>query len=131
MFILLWPMPLFLLSNTQTMHIKSFYAQQHCYVSLKTLYPGGIRTRVFLLLRRVRCPLRHAARATGTCLTPAELLSTKIPRQGCKKYAAFLSNKYFFYFVKHTNLLPAAKANLHTYMYTILVGLDPGVDFYE
>jgi hypothetical protein len=30
--------------NTQTMHIKSFYTQQHCYVSLKTLYPGGIRT---------------------------------------------------------------------------------------
>jgi hypothetical protein len=60
---LLWPMPLFLLFNTQTMHIKSFYTQQHCYVSLKTLYPGGIRTRVFLFLRRMRCPLRHAARA--------------------------------------------------------------------
>jgi hypothetical protein len=27
--------------NKQTMHIKSFYTQQHCYVSLKTLYPGG------------------------------------------------------------------------------------------
>jgi hypothetical protein len=27
--------------NTQTMHIKSFYTQQHCYVSLKTLYLGG------------------------------------------------------------------------------------------
>jgi hypothetical protein len=47
--------------NTQSMHIKSFYTQQHCYVSLKTLYPGGIRTRVFLFLRRMRCPLRHAA----------------------------------------------------------------------
>jgi hypothetical protein len=33
--------------NTQTMHIKSFYAQQHCYVSLKTLYPVGIQTPVF------------------------------------------------------------------------------------
>jgi hypothetical protein len=49
--------------NTQTMHIKSFYTQQQCYVSLKTLYPGGIRTRVFLFLRQIRCPLRHAARA--------------------------------------------------------------------
>jgi hypothetical protein len=29
------------------MNIKSFYTQQHCYVSLKTSYPGGIRTRVF------------------------------------------------------------------------------------
>jgi hypothetical protein len=29
----------------------------------KTLYPGGIRTWVFLFLRRMRCPLRHAARA--------------------------------------------------------------------
>jgi hypothetical protein len=28
--------------NTQTMHIKSFHTQQHRYVSLKTLYPGGI-----------------------------------------------------------------------------------------
>jgi hypothetical protein len=28
--------------NTQTMHIRSFYTQQHCYVSLKTLYPGEI-----------------------------------------------------------------------------------------
>jgi hypothetical protein len=25
--------------NTQTMHIKSFYTQQHCYVSLKNLIP--------------------------------------------------------------------------------------------
>jgi hypothetical protein len=49
--------------NTQTTHIKSFYTQQHGYVSLITLYPGGIRTRVFLFLRRMRCPLRHAARA--------------------------------------------------------------------
>jgi hypothetical protein len=30
-------------------NIKSFYTQQHCCVSLKTLYPGGIRTRVFLV----------------------------------------------------------------------------------
>jgi hypothetical protein len=46
------------------MHIKSFYTQQHCYVSpKKTLYPGGIWTRVFMFLRRMRCPLRHAARA--------------------------------------------------------------------
>jgi hypothetical protein len=55
-------MPLFLTFNTQTMYIKSFYTQQHCYVSLKKLYPGGIRTRVFLFLRQMRCPLRHAAR---------------------------------------------------------------------
>jgi hypothetical protein len=31
--IFLWPMPTFLLSNTKTMLIKSFYTQQHCYVS--------------------------------------------------------------------------------------------------
>jgi hypothetical protein len=49
--------------NTQTMHIKSFYTQQHCYESLKTLYPGGIWARVFLFLRQLGCPLRHAARA--------------------------------------------------------------------
>jgi hypothetical protein len=46
--------------NTQTMHIKTFYAQQHSYVFLKTLYPGGIRTRIF---SRMWCPLCHAARA--------------------------------------------------------------------
>jgi hypothetical protein len=28
---------------------------------LKTLYPGGIRTQVFLFLRRMLCPLRPAA----------------------------------------------------------------------
>jgi hypothetical protein len=55
---------LFLLFNTQTMHIKLFYTQQHCYVSLKALYPGGIWTWVFLFLRRMRCPLRHAARTS-------------------------------------------------------------------
>jgi hypothetical protein len=32
-------MPSFLLFNSQTMHIKSFYTQQHCYVSLKNLLP--------------------------------------------------------------------------------------------
>jgi hypothetical protein len=48
--------------NTQTMHIKSFYTQQQCHGFLKTLYPGGIRTRVFSFLRRMRCPLRHAAK---------------------------------------------------------------------
>jgi hypothetical protein len=34
-------MPLFLLFNTQTMHIKSFYTQQYCYVSLKTYTLAG------------------------------------------------------------------------------------------
>jgi hypothetical protein len=31
---------------------------------LKTLHPGGVRTRVFLFLRGMRCPLRRAVRAT-------------------------------------------------------------------
>jgi hypothetical protein len=48
--------------NTQTMHIKSFYTQQHCYVFLKALYPDGIRTQVFSLPRQMWCPLRHADR---------------------------------------------------------------------
>jgi hypothetical protein len=39
--------------NTQAMHIESFYTQQHCYVSIKTLYPGGIRTRDFSFLTRM------------------------------------------------------------------------------
>jgi hypothetical protein len=51
------------LFNTQTMHIKSFYTQQHCYVSLRNILPGVIRTRVFSFLRQMRCPMRHAARA--------------------------------------------------------------------
>jgi hypothetical protein len=45
--------------KTQTMHIKSFYTQQHLYVSIETLYPGGIRTRVFLFLRRMTAPHRR------------------------------------------------------------------------
>jgi hypothetical protein len=47
--------------NTQTSHIKPLFTQHHCYVPQKTLYPGGIRTRVFSFLRRVQCPMRHAA----------------------------------------------------------------------
>jgi hypothetical protein len=69
--------------NTQTMQIKSFYTQQHCYVSLKTLYPGGIRTRVFLFLRRMRCPLRHAARAKKiirTVIVKFWILTKKVKR---------------------------------------------------
>jgi hypothetical protein len=62
--------------KTQTMSIKSFYAQQNNYVSLKTLCPSGIRTWAFLFLRRMRCSLRHAARVNemliyisiGTCV---------------------------------------------------------------
>jgi hypothetical protein len=61
--------------NTQTMHIKSYYTQQHCYDSLKTLYPGGIGTRVFSFLRRMRCPLRHAARYFCTVLCSSILNS--------------------------------------------------------
>jgi hypothetical protein len=42
------------------MHIKYLHTQQYWHISLKTLYHGGIRTRVFLLLRRMRCPLRRS-----------------------------------------------------------------------
>jgi hypothetical protein len=69
--------------NTQTMHIKSFYTQQHCYVSQKTLHPGGIRTRVFLFLSRMRCPLRHAARAEQKYFH----ISNIVPRLYCKRFA--------------------------------------------
>jgi hypothetical protein len=43
----MWPMPLFLLFNTQTMHIESRIHYSIEMFSLKTLYLGGIRTRVF------------------------------------------------------------------------------------
>jgi hypothetical protein len=42
----LWPtMPLFSPFKTQTMHVKSFYTQQHCYVSPKNRdsNPGGAK----------------------------------------------------------------------------------------
>jgi hypothetical protein len=41
-----WPMPLFLFSSTHTMHIKSIIDNSIPTFSIKTLYPGGIRTRV-------------------------------------------------------------------------------------
>jgi hypothetical protein len=66
--------------KTQTMHIKSFNTQQHCYISLKTLHPGGIRTRVFLFLRWMRCPLRHVARAM--CSMYAYMCDTKRTNSG-------------------------------------------------
>jgi hypothetical protein len=72
----LWPMPLVLLFNTQAMHIKSFYTQQHCYVSLKTLHPGGIRTRVFLFLRQ----RRHAARSSRAKFTDKNLSTNFNPK---------------------------------------------------
>jgi hypothetical protein len=58
-------MPLFILLsfNTQTMYIKSFLYTTALLCFPKNLIPGGIRTRVFSFLRRVQCPLRHAARA--------------------------------------------------------------------
>jgi hypothetical protein len=37
--IFLWPIAVISNFNTQTMHIKSFNTQQHCYVSLKNLIP--------------------------------------------------------------------------------------------
>jgi hypothetical protein len=56
--------PLFLLSTDKQCILSHFIGtQQNCYVSRKTLNPGGIRTRVFSFLRRMQCPLRHAARA--------------------------------------------------------------------
>jgi hypothetical protein len=44
-----------------TMHIK--FWKQHCNVckTLKTLHPGGIRTRDLLFCRRTRWPLSYAA----------------------------------------------------------------------
>jgi hypothetical protein len=57
-------MPSFLHSTHKQSTLSHYYTQQHCYVSLKTLYPGGIRTRVFLFLRRMWCRLRHAAKAS-------------------------------------------------------------------
>jgi hypothetical protein len=44
---------------------KSIYTEQYCYFSYKPIYPGGIQTRVFSFLRCMRCPLRHAARASS------------------------------------------------------------------
>jgi hypothetical protein len=35
------------------------------------MHPGGIRTRVFSFQRRMRCPLRHAARAPKSIYIPA------------------------------------------------------------
>jgi hypothetical protein len=85
------------------MHIKSFYTQQHCCVSLKTLYPGGIRTQVFLFLRQMRCPLRHSARALSILFIASvsvdifmratsvlndfchvKLHTRRLPHQGCQ-----------------------------------------------
>jgi hypothetical protein len=40
-------MPLFLSLKTQTVHIKSIEHNRIAMISLKTLYPGGIWTRVF------------------------------------------------------------------------------------
>jgi hypothetical protein len=45
--------------------LSQLYATSLLCFPPKTLYPGGIRTRVFYswFLRRMRCPLGHAAKA--------------------------------------------------------------------
>jgi hypothetical protein len=73
------------------MHIKSFYTQQHCYVSLKALYPGGIRTWVFSFLKRMRCPLHHAARAI--ILFFNELLSYSIRNPPVRRLVALTTGR--------------------------------------
>jgi hypothetical protein len=45
--IFLWPMPLFLLFNTETMHTKSLRTQQHCYVC----FPKNLMYTHILLTR--------------------------------------------------------------------------------
>jgi hypothetical protein len=67
--------------KTQTMHIKSFYTQQHCYVSLKTLYP----------VRDLNL---------GLLVPEADAMSTALRRQGeflgiYMTFSAF--NKMIFY----------------------------------
>jgi hypothetical protein len=62
-------------THKQCIHIKSFYTQPYNYVSLKTSCPGGIRTWVVLFLRRLRCPLRHAAGAQFQFLARAGICS--------------------------------------------------------
>jgi hypothetical protein len=51
--------------NTQTMHIKSFYTQQHCYVTLKNLIPWRDSN-------------------TGLLISEADAMSTAPRRQGRK-----------------------------------------------
>jgi hypothetical protein len=48
--IIFWPITLFLFFNTQTIHIKPIKHNSTAMFSLKTLYPGGIRTLVFSVL---------------------------------------------------------------------------------
>jgi hypothetical protein len=54
----------FSFSDTQTIKtFRHFVNNSTARFPQKTLHPGVIRTRVFLFLRRMRCPLSHAARA--------------------------------------------------------------------
>jgi hypothetical protein len=57
-------MPLVLFFNTQTMRIKSIVGKhQHCYDFLKKLTLWRDLNPAPLFLRRLQCPLRHAASA--------------------------------------------------------------------
>jgi hypothetical protein len=61
------PMPFLILFNTLTNHMKLIcYTQQHCYVFPKILYvvPWRDSNPDLLSLKRMRCPLRHAASAS-------------------------------------------------------------------
>jgi hypothetical protein len=81
--------------HTHIMHIKSISHNSIDMFSLKTSYPDGIRTRVLMILWRVRCPLRHAAKASFKNLFcrkaiffPAYTVFTA-HWQNCKKYCLF------------------------------------------
>jgi hypothetical protein len=53
-------MPLFILSTHKQCILSHFIRYNTAMFVLETLYPGGIRTRVFVFLRLMRCPLRHS-----------------------------------------------------------------------
>jgi hypothetical protein len=98
--IFLWPMPLFLSTHKQCILGRSFYVQQHCYVSLKTLYPGGIETRVFLSLRR----MRHAARASTICEVRTHHLRWQSKRRRPRRLKTFFWDILCTYLPRYTLL---------------------------
>jgi hypothetical protein len=66
--VIFWSMPLFLFFRTQTRHIKTVIHYSIAMFSPKNLITWQESNPGLQLLRRMRCPLRHAARAAYTYL---------------------------------------------------------------
>jgi hypothetical protein len=87
-----WPVPLFLsIHKSHKQSILSHFAQQRCWVSLKTIHPGEIGTQIH---GPICCPLCHAAIGAVTVTYVHTNSQTRPPMKECNCYLFLLKPNY-------------------------------------